>query len=167
MTDNWSKWHSSGDISLISIYMMNFISWLGSSAVSLYKGKRPRSQPLRWSCTIETGSHQMDLFLSGRGVTTLTQEWLEWQFIDRFADYWHDWWWFLSSDTPVTKWHWDGIWISSQGSAPRPFPFIKGNDRGANPWDDLGNFQRGYPYYPESCHWMVFKPLLHNAERLK
>ena len=151
MTDNWSKWHSSGDISLISIYMMNFISWLGSSAVSLYKGKRPRSQPLRWSCTIENGSHQMDLFLSGRGVFTLTQEWLEWQFIDRFADHcmidddfclsggylvkWHP------SDEETMKWNMD--FISRVGSSD--VSLYKGKRPRSQPLRWMWKFSKGVP----------------------
>ena len=53
---------------------IKFISMVRSSAVSLYKGKRPRTGPQRWSSTIETGSHQMNLYLSSSGVATVTQE---------------------------------------------------------------------------------------------
>ena len=98
----------------------DFISRVWSSVVSLLKGKRPKTEPLRWSSTIETGSHQMSLLLSGIWVTSVTSEWVGWNLIDILSQYWHDLSWILFqwqiiglSDTRVVNWHF--IWLLLTG----------------------------------------------------
>ena len=140
---------------------IKFISMVRSSVVSLYKGKRPRTGPQRWSSTIETGSHQMSLLLSGIWVTSVTSEWVRWNLIDILSQYWHDLNWILSqwqiigfSDTRVEKSHLLGL-LQLEWFHPKLTGFHQ------------INFQRGYPYDLKSCHLMVFKPLQHNEEWLK
>ena len=55
LVENWLKWHFSDTVTLnwhsgtllTNVQNLTFISGVGSSVVSLYRGKQPRSQPLR------------------------------------------------------------------------------------------------------------------------
>merc|ERR1712175_49303 len=85
----------------------------GPSGVSLYRGKRPRSLPWDRFCTIETGSHRMTLQLKVNCYSIVNQLTLHWHSIVLS----------LALGFSLTE------FISLP--APRVFPFIEANDRGA------------------------------------
>ena len=112
-----------------------FISAYGSSGVSLYRGKRPRSRRLRW---IFTNWHSIG--------SQLTFNWLSicigfnWQSIDIQL---------------AVNLYWIGM-NSSQPLAPRLFPSIEGNDRGAIGWDEslLIDIQLAVKWHSIGCQFV-------------
>ena len=93
---------------------------MGSSGISLYKGKRPRSLPWDESYTIETGSHEMTLVWIGNGLVQLAQDW--------------------SNDTQLANWVSIGM-ICYQGIHLRVSSSVislyKGKQPRSRPWDEV------------------------------
>ena len=108
----------------LAFHWNKFISAPGSSVVSLYRGKRPRSRRLRW---IFTNWHSI-----GSQLT------FNWQSICIGFNW-------KSIDLQLTvNLYWIGM-NSSQPLAPRLFPSIEGNDWGAIGWDEAVLLRRGPP----------------------
>ena len=93
------NWHS-GTL-LTSVRNLTFISGVGSSVVSLYRGKQPRSQPLRWIWNW-VASKWLKWHRSGSSRKALAN----WQSIDIFVyplgEIWFNW---IFSDTVTLQWH--------------------------------------------------------------
>ena len=109
LVDNWFKWHFSDTVTLnwhsgtllTNVRNLTFISGVGSSVVSLYRGKQSRSQPLRWSCNWVAsqwlkwhwiGSSGMALMKwQSNGISwyPLVDNWFKWHFRDTVTLNWH------------------------------------------------------------------------------